>query len=682
MAVPKKRKKPANRSERHPASYDGYGKNRLTILIRERLRNETKEHQTMEWKTEDRHKGQKNFPKRKVSGRVDCMYAIRRLLAVFLAAVMVMASVPFPGRITAWAAELDVYADKIPHGKTGKNLTITFKIQRNFGSETKELYAGFDVSGGEIWDEDEEDRQYGYAFPFEVTKSLPTTENPKSIGKLSGDTKTASLTGRVRRDLTEGYYKVPVAILEEDGNQIGWTDLRVWITKSTGSDSDDEEDENKTYDFVLGEGQSTPDGIYPNVMDFAINLRNNSPANVYNVKASIVPDADKEKFPFEINDVNYDRMFEKIGVDETVELGYSFAIREDAYSGYYPIAMKIFYSNSSTGEELKTFETSFFVRVHNKDKEDEYGEFNEHDRTRARIIIDGFSTFPETIIAGEEFDLVLKIKNASSSITATNLLFSMESEKVSDSAVFTTESGSSSVAVNSLPPGGVTELRYRLLSRPGVDQRSYGITVKAKFDSPEYKNAEEDLSVDIPVNQIARLSTGTFEVMPESITVGGEANVMFGINNTGKVMLYNVTVSFEADSVQAVDSYVGNIKPGETGNVDCMVTGMAPTEDEGKVKVLISYEDEAGNIFTEEKEMMLYVTEDMSFMEDVDAGMFEEMPEDEKTGFLADFLGKYQDKLLPVAMAVILVLVIVIAAMAIKQRRAKAELESDEDEEE
>ena len=43
--------------------------------------------------------------------------------------------------------------------------------------------------------------------------------------------------------------------------------------------------------------------------------------------------------------------------------------------------MKIFYSDSSTGEELKTFETSFYVRVHNKDKEDEYGEFNEHDRT-------------------------------------------------------------------------------------------------------------------------------------------------------------------------------------------------------------------------------------------------------------------------------------------------------------
>ncbi len=636
----------------------------------------------MKWKAVWRQAGREEILHKKIPDKRKNIDVVRRLMVMILAAAFMLVSIPFPGPVTAFAAEFDVYSEKIPHGKTGKNLTISFKLQRNSGTYDEELYAGFDVSGGEIWDEDEEDRQYGYAFPFEVTKSLPTTENPKSIGKMGGDKKTASLTGRVRRDLTEGYYKVPVVIMEADGSQVGRADLRVWITKSASTDSDDEEDGNKTYDFVLGEGQSTPDGTYPHVMNFSINLRNNSPATVYNIKASITADADTAKFPFEINDVNYDRMFEKIAVDETVELGYSFAIREDAYSGYYPISMKIYYSNSSTGEELQTFETSFFVRIHNKDKEDERGEFNEHDRTRARIIIDGFSTNPDTIIAGEEFELILKIKNASSNITATNLLFSMESEKVSDSAVFTTEAGSSSVALNSLAPGGVTELRYRLLSRPGVDQRSYGVTIKAKFDSPEYKNAEEELKLDIPVNQIARLSTGTFEIMPESIPAGSEANVMFGINNTGKVMLYNVTVSFEAASIQATDTYVGNIKPGETGNVDCMVTGAAPTEDEGKVKVLISYEDEAGAVYTEEKEMTLYVLEDMSSMENIDAGMFEEMPEEQEKGGLAAFLEMNQQRLLPGALAVILILVIVIVIMAVKHRRAKTEMESDEDEEE
>ena len=38
--------------------------------------------------------------------------------------------------------------------------------------------------------------------------------------------------------------------------------------------------------------------------------------------------------------------------------------------------------------------------------------------------------------------------------------------------------------------------------------------------------------------------------MPDSVSVGEESNVMFGINNTGKVTLYNVMARFEADSIQ------------------------------------------------------------------------------------------------------------------------------------
>ena len=39
-----------------------------------------------------------------------------------------------------------------------------------------------------------------------------------------------------------------------------------------------------------------------------------------------------------------------------------------------------------------------------------------------------------------------------------NILFNLESEKVSDSAVFTTESGTASKVVNSLAPGESTEV--------------------------------------------------------------------------------------------------------------------------------------------------------------------------------------------------------------------------------
>ena len=533
----------------------------------------------------------------------------KRLAAFALAVLLFAGAVPAAAPVQAYASEVSVYSDKIQRGKTGKSLTVSFTIKNTSGSEIKDAKIAFDTSGGEIWDEDEEDRQYGYSFPFEVTGKLNDTDHPKGIGSISdGKEKKVSLTGTVRRDLSEGYYKVPVVVMDKDGGWIGHEDLRVWITKSTSTSTDDD-DTNKTYDFVLGERQDAPRGVYPNVMNFSIGLRNNSPATVYNVKASMVLDADSAKFPFEINDANYDRMFDKIAVDETVQLDYSFAIRKESYTGYYPITMKIYYSDSSTGEELKTYETSFFVHIVSKPTKDDYEEFNEHDRTKARLIVDGYTTDPETIVAGESFNLLLTVKNASSSVSASDILLTMESEKVSDSPVFTTESGSSSVAIHSLGAGASAQVSFRMISRSGVDQRSYGLTIKANYDSPEFKNAADTMSVDIPVKQIPRLNTGTFEVMPDSISVGEESNVMFGINNTGKVTLYNVMAWFEADSIQTTDTYVGNIKSGETGNVDCMVTGSAPTTDDGKVKVIISYEDENGEVSEVEKELTLYVSE-------------------------------------------------------------------------
>lgn len=589
----------------------------------------------------------------------------KRLAAFALAVMLFAGAVPAAAPVQAYASEVSVYSDKIQRGKTGKSLTVSFTIKNTSGSEIKDAKIAFDTSGGEIWDEDEEDRQYGYSFPFEVTGKLNDTDHPKGIGSISdGKEKKVSLTGTVRRDLSEGYYKVPVVVMDKDGGWIGHEDLRVWITKSTSTSTDDD-DTNKTYDFVLGEGQDAPRGVYPNVMNFSIGLRNNSPATVYNVKASMVLDADSAKFPFEINDANYDRMFDKIAVDETVQLDYSFAIRKESYTGYYPITMKIYYSDSSTGEELKTYETSFFVHIVSKPTKDDYEEFNEHDRTKARLIVDGYTTDPETIVAGESFNLLLTVKNASSSVSASDILLTMESEKVSDSPVFTTESGSSSVAIHSLGAGASAQVSFRMTSRSGVDQRSYGLTIKANYDSPEFKNAEGTMSVDIPVKQIPRLNTGTFEVMPDSVSVGEESNVMFGINNTGKVTLYNVMARFEADSIQTTDTYVGNIKSGETGNVDCMVTGSAPTTDDGKVKVIISYEDENGEVSEVEKELTLYVSEPAPDMDDMDMSGYDEMPQEQPGP-----LQKYGKAILA---AVVLVVAAVGGTLLRKHRKRKKE---------
>ncbi|MCI8887022.1 MAG: hypothetical protein HFG70_02960 [Hungatella sp.] len=588
------------------------------------------------------------------------------LMAFFLTAVWMPP-------VTAKAALIDtsdnevVISKSVPKGKTGKKMNVTFSVYNDSGQDWEDVEVRIFNNGSYIAGPNALDGEY--VFPFEVTTG---TFETKHLGTIKdGKEKSASLPARVRSDLAEGYYTVEIEVIIGGDKFTTREYVNIWISKSTGAD--DEDDDEKEVGFVLGEGQSTPYGVYPNVVNFSINMRNNGLSEARDVNVAMVLDKDTNVFPFDINDGNYDRNFEKIAPDQVVELPYSMSIRSDAYSGYYPIKFNINYRETATGT-IKTEERSFWVRIKNKDKDDTSGDFNENDRTKARIVVDSFETIPETIIAGEPFRLILRMKNASSSIAASNILFALESEKVENSSIFTTASGSSSVVVNSLAAGEVTELTIDMLSRAGIDQRSYALTIKETYDSPEFKNASESVTIDIPIKQIARLNTGTMEVMPGNVTVGSESNVMFPINNTGKVILYNVMAAFEADSIQPVDTYVGNIKPGETGNVDVMISAVAATTDDGKVKVLITYEDENGDVQPAvEKEISLFVAEpEPELGGEIDVGDFTDVPMEQES-----FLRKYK---MQIAVGGALVLAAA-AWLMIRRKKKKARQEEDFDDE-
>lgn len=556
---------------------------------------------------------------------------ITRGLAFLMAFAVLFGALP---PVLARAELIDISDNEIiisktvPKGKTGKRMTVNFTVRNNTEEDWQDVEVNIYNGSSYIASPSAEGE---YIFPFEVTEG---TFEPKHVGTVKKhSSRSVSLPAMVRADLPEGYYAVQIEVSSRDNKATTTEYLNIWITKPTGDDEEEEDD--KEVGFVMGEGQPTPRGSYPEAMNFTINMRNNGLSEARDVSVVMVLDKDSTVFPFDINEGNYDRNFEKIEPGQVVELPYSMGIRSETYTGYYPIKFEIRYRETATGQIMKE-EESFWVHVRNKEKEDNSGEFNENDRTKARIVVDSFETIPETIIAGEPFRLILRMKNASASIAASNILFTLESEKVDNSSVFTTESGSSSVVVNSLGAGEVTELSVDMLSRAGIDQRSYALTIKETYDSSEFKNASESVTIDIPVRQIARLNTGTMEVMPDSVTVGSESNIMFPINNTGKVILYNVMVAFEADSIQPTDTYVGNIKPGETGNVDVMLSAIAPTMDEGKIKVRITYEDESGEVQPEvEKELSLYVVEAMEEDPglDMEVGGMMEMPVEEDSFF-------------------------------------------------
>lgn len=572
-------------------------------------------------------------------------------MATFLAACMLMGAVPataFAAKETTEAAETipQVYrmdddndTVRLVIGKTptlyiGKNGTVSVTLMNMEDKDWVET---------EIWIASEDDFRNHYSdeitktedrdseessivqsmktiYPFEVTDSLNRHYKVGHVNKKAK--KTVNLNVNVKKGLEEGYYPILIYISKraqgEDGMSSEYAKtIMAWIeTKKTTGTSETDEDSSEPVAFALGENQSTPSANYSEVMNFDVNVRNTGYKTAYDVRVDMELSEDITKFPFEINDGNYDRQMGNMNPDQTVAIPFSMAVREKAKSGYYPIKFKIRYRENENGNFAAPVEDTFYVRVYGKDEADSLdSEAGENERTKARIIVDSFETDPAEIYAGQDFTLKVRMKNASNSIAASNILFTFESEAVSDSPVFTTVNGSNSVVVNSLAPGASDTLTIKFSSSPTAEQRSYTITINEQYDSPEFKNAKEAVKIAVGLKQEARLNTGTIEVMPDAISVGEESNVMFSINNTGKVMLYNVNAVFEADSIQKNEAYVGNIEPGKSGNVDTMINGIAPTMDDGKVKLSITYEDENGKVSTVEKEIQLMVNEDQSMDE-------------------------------------------------------------------
>ena len=532
----------------------------------------------------------------------------------------------------------------------------------------------------------------GGTYPLEIGTS--TMNQEKSLGSLKkGEYKEVTFNVKIRNDIKEGYYAIPISMNYDvpynPTGQYGSLSRAEFINiyvQDLGT-VNNPTSVTKDQAFILGEGQTTPSGTYPGTVNFAVNFRNKKGRALYDVvvkmnkgdaaqssnssgAAATGGRIDYSSFPFRVTEENYDRNFASVEADQTISAPYSMAIAKDSKSGDHAIGFTVNYKETPNATITKTEQYTYYVHISNPttDETDSQRDFNANDRSKARLVVAGYHTEPEKVFAGQPFKLVVQMQNASTGISASNILLSLESEKVNDSSALSTENGANSYVINSLAAGETKEISWNMVAEPGIDPRSYALTINEKYDSPDFKNAEEKVSLNINVNQEARLSVSNYDVMPESIDVGSESNVMFNINNTGKVILYNVTAEFKADSINDTSSYVGNIKPGESGSVDAMITGAAPTEDDGTIQVIISYEDVNGEVHTSEQTVNLMVNEPMDITGDID-GM-DTMPEETP--------GIFQRFKLPIIGG--LVVLLVAAAVFVKKYKDKKKQEKEHDE--
>lgn len=444
---------------------------------------------------------------------------------------------------------------------------------------------------------------------------------------------------------------------------------------------------------------------YQKAQDFVLNVANNSDQTLKNIKVEPVLKKNTDKWPFKTEYQSYEASIPELNAGDSGSVKFNFTQRDDAGDKTYRLTFAVTAENES-GEKVYDDKVTYSVNTSAKpesQKEDSKsdnsgqsaGGSNDGGNIDAyaggvdngdavysgggggeasgngsvpRVIVTGFTTNPADVKAGSDFTLTLHLKNTSKSSRVGNMLFELEaptegSDEQTTAPAFLPSSGSNSIYLDGIAANGTADISIDLNAKADLVQKPYSINVSMKYEDANASQIEASSSISIPVKQDARFEFSEFEITPESIAIGEEANVSCNLYNLGRIKLYNAKAIFEGEDIKKNETFLGNLEPGSSTSIDVMLEGIQATQGDGQVKMTLSYEDEAGTVSTTEQTFNFTVTEATD-----DAGV-DEMPEENAAGGLP---------IIPIVL-VILIIAGIVAAVVIKKKKKSQKLAEEEE---
>ena len=501
--------------------------------------------------------------------------------------------------------------------------------------------------------------------------------------------------------------------------------------QTTGQEGGQDTETLSRITLSVGDGQKTPTYKAGAKAELKINVANNGNTAAQNVR--ITPVVEKpEEWPFEMDQLNYDKSLGEIEAGKQVTAVWGnddsgkLSVRTDVTGKSYRLTFKITYDDGSQAYETDKY---VFVRTEAK-KASSSGDKNTGDKDTTgstggatggngagtggsvsggggsggdisggrsdgggynsdpvslgggggstadasvpRVIVTGFDTEPAEVKAGDDFKLIVHLKNTSKKTAVSNMLFDLQApaagtDEAAEAPAFLPASGSSSIYLDGIPANGTKDISIELNSRADLIQKPYSITMSMKYENSDAVQFESESSLAIPVNQEARFEFSDIQIMPDTAEVGEEANITCNIYNLGRIKMYNVKVGFEGDAIEGEEQFLGNLESGATGMIDGIVTAVAESYEESNCKLVLSYEDDSGNVTTAEQEFTMMVTAPQDDMMMEDMPVMEEEDGDSSGGLLVGII------------LTVIILAVITTVVIIKRRKKRMQLSEEEE---
>lgn len=200
-----------------------------------------------------------------------------------------------------------------------------------------------------------------------------------------------------------------------------------------------------------------------------------------------------------------------------------------------------------------------------------------------KIIIEKFLIDPTAIMAGEEFDLTLSLRNTSDKADVSNIKCTLDGGEA-----VVPVSGSNTFYVDQIGKASSFETKLRMAAQPNASPKPHPVKVTMDYEyrTTDLKEASMTETFTLKVQQTAKLVIDKPRCDPTELFEGEEFNLIMGMFNKGKATLYNVSVTIDNDvfTPEQQTYFVGTMAPGASATYDSMVMvgGTASYEPEGK----------------------------------------------------------------------------------------------------
>lgn len=250
----------------------------------------------------------------------------------------------------------------------------------------------------------------------------------------------------------------------------------------------------------------------------------------------------------------------------------------------------------------------------------------EKNAPEAKLIVQGVSTNPENPVAGDEFDLILKLHNTSLTDAVGNITLNCEAENDAILPV----SGAFSAYIDTIGANKAIEQRIRVRAQSDIEDEPVKIYVMLDYEDPDATAHSVSQTVVINVSQLMRIRLDE-PVLPTDASVAGESYpVSMGVFNLGRTTLYNVTVTGTSDDDNinvGASFYCGNMESGTSKTAEVRFTPLEPGSY--SVDLQVTYENNRGESFTETRTVSFYSEsyEEEDWFSDLEQEEPEETPE-------------------------------------------------------